>query len=227
MAFFTDSDIPMEKVQDQFRSFHRFQGTLLIFAAEQVMDQPKVLPPDTARQKACGPYAGEARRKDMHQEPAYKFIRVQFHVLPCIGRTVVILVPEADTMVIKARYPVVGDGCPVGISSKVSDGVIRVLASGIIRIPYRREVFDLHVPFRPVAGIDQFLPCVGVPVSLRLIEVREPVLLPELFEAVQELPPEEPVYRFYGKEKPVGKAALKIFLTGCQPSTGDQHVDAM
>ena len=191
------------------------------------MDQPEVLFPDTACQKACGPYAGEACRKDMHQEPAYEFIRVKFHGLPCIGRAAVILVPEADTVVIKALHPVVGDGCPVGIPGKVGDGIIRVLTSGIMRIAYRCEGFDLHVPFRPVAGIYQFLPCVGVPVSLRLIEVREPVLLPELFEAVQELPPEEPVYRFYRKEEPVGRAALKIFLTGCQPSSGDQHVQVV
>ena len=134
MTFFTYSDVPMEKVQDKFCSLHRLHGTLLIFAAEQRMDQPEVLFPDTACQKACGPYAGEACRKDMHQEPAYEFIRVKFHGLPCIGRAAVILVPEADTVVIKALHPVVGDGCPVGIPGKVGDGIIRVLTSGIMRI---------------------------------------------------------------------------------------------
>ena len=77
---------------------------------------------------------------------------------------------------------------------------------------HRCQISDLDIPFRQVAGIEQFLPSVGIPVSFRLIEERKLPFLPQLLQAAHELSPEEPGHCLYREEERTGKAAPELRL---------------
>ena len=119
MTLFADGHVPVIKMKDQFRCLHRLYWAFLIHAPQQRVDQFQVFLPDAACHKPGGPYPCEAERKDVHQEPADKLICIKIHVFPCVGGSIVILITEANAVVIIAFDPAVGDGGAVRISGKL------------------------------------------------------------------------------------------------------------
>ena len=203
MTFGTDRYIPLIEVPDQIHGIHRFYRTLLKGDAKQIMDQLKVLLPDTPCQEPSVSDPGKPGRQDVHQEPADEFFRSEFLGFPCIGRTIIILVTEPDDLVVVAFDTAVGNGCPVCISGEVRDRIVGVFAFGILRTSRRGKGFDLYVPFFAVTGVQKFLPCIGIPVCKGIMGKVEPAVIPELLQSVHELSAEHPVQCLDRQKKPV------------------------
>ena len=209
-------------MKNQVSGTHLFYGTFLVFTVQEPVDQGEIFLPDTAGKKPCGTDLHESGREEMHQEAAYKLLRGKGHDLYGIRSSLILFIPESNTLFIKGFNPAVGNRGAVGISRKVVDSIIRSLSLRACR--YRGQGADLHVPVSLIAGIQKFLPGIRVPIFQRIIEIFKLAGIPELLQAVKKLPSIERGKRLHREEELSRRAALELLFVRGKASAGYQHV---